>query len=65
MCGFIGRNIRGFKLLKTRIVFYSTLVRSKVEYGSVAWNPFMLFIHKDWKVYKEHFPAILITLLKT
>lgn len=40
MLGFVKRNTRGFQLPKTRIVLFNTLVRSRLEYASVVWNPF-------------------------
>lgn len=39
MLGFVKRNTKGFQLPKTRIVLFNTLVRSRLEYASVAWNP--------------------------
>lgn len=38
--GFILRNCRDFKSSHTKIMLFNSLVRSGLEYCSVAWNPF-------------------------
>jgi len=37
--GLLGRTCRGWKDIETLKVLYCTLVRSRVEYGSVVWSP--------------------------
>ena len=38
--GFIKRNTKSFKKVAASLLLYKTLVRSILEYSSVAWNPF-------------------------
>lgn len=40
MLGFIKRNTKCFTHNLTKIILYNTLVRSHLEFASVAWNPF-------------------------
>lgn len=40
MLGFIKRNTKGFQSSKTKTVLYNALVRSRLEYASIVWNPF-------------------------
>lgn len=44
--GFLYRNAKSFKRLNTKILLYNTLVRSKLEYGTILWNP-TYQLHKD------------------
>lgn len=39
MLGFLKRSTRDFRLPRTKLILYNSLVRSHLEYGSVAWNP--------------------------
>ncbi|KAG6451642.1 hypothetical protein O3G_MSEX007258 [Manduca sexta] len=40
MFGFLKRNTRDFKHVRTKIVIYNAIVRNHLEYGSLIWNPF-------------------------
>lgn len=39
MLGFIKRNSKDFRQSKTKVILYNSLVRSHLEFASVAWNP--------------------------
>lgn len=39
MLGFLKRSLKGFKLRQTRLILYNSLVRSRLEFASVSWNP--------------------------
>lgn len=51
MLGFIFRNAKPFKKTTTKVLLYTTLVRSKLEYGTVIWNP-------HYQVYKDRLESI-------
>lgn len=44
--GFVFRNSKEFKKLSTKKLLFTSLVRSKLEYCSVVWNP-NYQVHKD------------------
>lgn len=45
LLGFIIRNCKDFSNIKALQILYCSFVRSKLEYGSIIWNPYYL-VHK-------------------
>ncbi|XP_045449447.1 uncharacterized protein LOC123658011 [Melitaea cinxia] len=39
MLGFLKRNTKGFLDQETKIILFNSLVRSRLEFASVVWNP--------------------------
>lgn len=55
MIGFIKRNTKGFKHVRTKIILYNALVRSHLEFASVIWNPFYAAHSQRLENIQRHF----------
>ncbi|CAK1599103.1 unnamed protein product [Parnassius mnemosyne] len=69
--GFLFRNCKQFRDTRTKIIIYSALVRSILEYCSVVWNPhFNIYSHRIEKIQKRFLSYLsydhnLVKILRT
>ena len=55
MLGFIMRNCKNFNNLQALKILYYSFVRSKLEYGSIIWNPCYTYQKILWKKFSVNF----------
>lgn len=60
MIGFIYRNCKSFDNIATLITLYCSLVRSKLEYGSLIWSPIYDKHKNALEQVQRRFPKYLV-----